>query len=127
MVGVGVDFVFQLEGEGRNPHLASSSRNGPKCLNFGDCLVGVWRVFGNCLEGVWKVTVGCLEGVWRVSRGCLEGIYGMSESYGGCLDVQEGQVWIGEVRTGQVRTVQFRTGHVSICQVRTGQDQVRTG
>ena len=53
LVGVGVDFVFPLE-EGRrsNPHLAFSRRNDPTCLIFGDCLVGVWRVYGNCLEGV---------------------------------------------------------------------------
>ena len=74
----------------RNPHLASSRRNDPTCLNFGDCLVGVWKVFGNCLEGVWQVSGGCLEGVlrvsgrcledvWKVSGGCLEGIYGLSE------------------------------------------------
>ena len=72
LVGVGVDFVFPLEGrkeeeEGRNPHLASSRRIDPTCLNFGDCLVGVWRVYGNCLEGVWQVSGGCLVGVWRVS------------------------------------------------------------
>ena len=50
LVGEGVDFVFQgktekgrkkEEEEGRNPHLASSRRNDPTCLNFGDCLVGV--------------------------------------------------------------------------------------
>ena len=68
LVGVGVDFVFPLEEEeGRNPHLASSRRIDPTCLNFGDCLVGVWRVYGNCLEGVWQVSGGCLVGVWRVS------------------------------------------------------------
>ena len=96
LVGVGVDFVFPLEEEeegrkeGRNPHLASSRRIDPTCLNFGDCLVGVWRVYGNCLEGVWQVfgrclagvwwvSGGCLKGVWKVPGGCLEGIYGMSE------------------------------------------------
>ena len=50
LVGVGVDFVFPLEGrrkkeegrrkkkeEGRrNPHLASSRRNGPTCMEFCD-------------------------------------------------------------------------------------------
>ena len=38
---VGVDFVFPRKKEGRkkegrnNPHLASSRRNDPTCLNFG--------------------------------------------------------------------------------------------
>ena len=39
LVGVGVDFVFPLEGrkeegrkEGRNPHLHFSRRNDPSCL-----------------------------------------------------------------------------------------------
>ena len=56
LVGVGVDFVFPLEGRRRkkeevsNPHLALSRRNDPACLVFSDCLVGVWRVYGNCLE-----------------------------------------------------------------------------
>ena len=59
------------EGRRRNPHLASSRRNDPTCLNFGDCLVGVWKVFGNCLEGVWQVSGGCLEGVLRVSGGYI--------------------------------------------------------
>ena len=74
LVGVGVDFSHgKKEGrkEGRNPPLASSRRIGPTCLNFGDCLVGVRRVYGNCLEGVWRVSGGCLVGVWRVSGGCL--------------------------------------------------------
>ena len=65
--------------EGRNPHLASSRRNDLTCLNFGDNLVGVWRVYGNCLEGVWQVSGGCLVGVLRVSGGCLEGMYGLFE------------------------------------------------
>ena len=67
---IGVDFVFPLEEEeeeGRNPHLASNRRIDPICLNFRDCLVGVWRVYGNCLEGVWRVSGGCLVGVLRVS------------------------------------------------------------
>ena len=59
LVGVVVAVVFPLEEEegrkeGRNnPHLVFKRRNDPTCLNFGDCLVGVWKVFGNCLEGVW--------------------------------------------------------------------------
>ena len=90
-LGIGVDFVFprknKEEGrkEGRNIlHLASSRRNDPTCLNFGECLVGVWRVFGNCLEGavtgVRWIAEGCLEGAWkvRVSGGYLWGIHGMS-------------------------------------------------
>ena len=52
-----VDFVFRRkkkkkeQEEGRNPHLASSRRNYPTYLNFGDCLVGVWRVSMRCLNG----------------------------------------------------------------------------
>ena len=70
MVGVGVDFVFPWKKEGRrrrkkkkNPHLASSRRIDPTCLNFGDCLVVVWVVLGKCLEGVWHMSDGFLEGV----------------------------------------------------------------
>ena len=55
VVGVGVDFVFWRKEGRKNPHLASSRRNDPSCLNFGDCLVGFWKVFGNYLEGVWHV------------------------------------------------------------------------
>ena len=72
------------EEEGRrksNPHLAFNRGNGPICLDFGDCLLGVWRVFGNCLEGVWQVSVGCLIGVLRVSGRCLEGVLRMSGGY----------------------------------------------
>ena len=65
----------------RNPHLASSRRNDPTCLNFGDCLVGVWRVFGNCLEGVWLVSDNCSVAVLRVSEKCLEGISRVSGGY----------------------------------------------
>ena len=62
LVGKGVDFVFpRKKKEGRNPHLASSKRNDPKCLNFSDCLVG------NCLEAVWQVSGGCMVAVWSVS------------------------------------------------------------
>ncbi len=78
------------EGRKKDPNIASSRRIDPTCLNFGDCLVGVWRVYENCLEGVWQVfgrclagvwwvSGGCLKGVWKVPGGCLEGIYGMSE------------------------------------------------
>ena len=62
------------EEEGWNPRLAFSRRNDLTCLNFADCLVGVWRVIGNCLEGVWQVSGMCLEGVLRVSKRCLEGV-----------------------------------------------------
>ena len=58
LVGVGVDFVFPLEGrrkKKKNPHLAFSRWNDPTCLIFSDCLVGVWRVYANCLESVWSV------------------------------------------------------------------------
>ena len=80
-------------GEGRkegrnertNPHLASSRRIDPTFLNFGDCLVGVWRVSkivwqmsDGSLEGVLRVSGRCLEGVWRVSMGCLNGNLVMS-------------------------------------------------
>ena len=66
--------------EGRNnPHLASSRRNDPTCLNFSDSLVGVLRGFVNYLEGVWRVSVGCLNGVWNLFQGCQEDIYWMSE------------------------------------------------
>ena len=51
------------EEEGRNPHLASSRRIDPTCLNFGDCLVGD----GGCMEIVWRVSGGCLESAWRLS------------------------------------------------------------
>ena len=73
LVGLEVDFVFPLE-EGmkeeerrKNPHLAFSRRNDPTCLNFSDCIVGVWRVYGNCLESVWRVSGRCPFAVWRVS------------------------------------------------------------
>ena len=79
LVGVGDDFVFPLE-EGRkkkegktNPHLAFSTRNDPTCLIFGDCLVGVWRVYENCLEGVWRVS-GSPLAVLRVPGRCLKGV-----------------------------------------------------
>ena len=58
----------------KNPHLASSRRIDPTCLNFGDCLVGVWKLSGGCLAGVWWVSGGCLVGVWWVSGGCLKGV-----------------------------------------------------
>ena len=73
LVGVGVDFVFPLEEEGRkkegrrNPRLAFSRRNDPTCLIFSDCFVGVWRLYGNCLESVWRVSGRCPLVVWRVS------------------------------------------------------------
>ena len=54
--GVGVDFVFACHKEEQEePHLASTGRNGPACLKFGACLVGVLRVSGGCPEGVWMV------------------------------------------------------------------------
>ena len=43
--------------EGRNnPHLASSRKNDPTCLNFGDSHVRVYWVFGNCLEDIRKLS-----------------------------------------------------------------------
>ena len=81
-LGVRVDFVFpqkKKKEEGRkNPHLAASRMNDPTCLNFADCLVGVWRVYGNCLEGVWRVSGGCLVGVCWVSGACLVGVWRVS-------------------------------------------------
>ena len=46
LVGGGVDFVFTLKKqEGRkNPHLAFNRRNDLTCVNFGDFLVGVWKL-----------------------------------------------------------------------------------
>ena len=69
---------MKKEGRKNKSHLASKTRSDSTSLNFGDCLVGVWKVFGNCLEGVWQLSGGCLEGVLRVSGRCLEGIYEMS-------------------------------------------------
>ena len=43
------------EGRKKNPHLTFSRWIDPTCLNFGDCIVGVWRVSVNCLEGVWRL------------------------------------------------------------------------
>ena len=62
LVWVGVDFVFPWKKEGRrsNPHLASSRRNDPTCLNFGDCVVGA---SGGCWEIVRRVSGGCLLAV----------------------------------------------------------------
>ena len=83
LAGVGVDFVFLQEGirrEGRrrkNRNLALSRRNEPSCLNYGDCLVGVWKSFGKCLDGVRQVSGGCLEGVWRVCMGYPNGMWGV--------------------------------------------------
>ena len=59
----------------KNTHLASSRRIDPTCLNFGDFLMGVWRVYGNCLEGVWQVSGGCLAGVFWLSGGCLNCVW----------------------------------------------------
>ena len=69
------------EGRNENPHLACTRRNDPLCLNFGECLVGVWRFFENCLEAVWWVSERCLEGVLRVSGRCLEGVLRVSGEY----------------------------------------------
>ena len=65
----------------RNPHLASGSWNGLRCQNFGDSLVGVWKVLGNCLEVVGQVSGGCLEGVLRVSGQYLEGVLSVTGIY----------------------------------------------
>ena len=81
----------------RNPHLASSRRIDPICLNFGDRLVGVWRVYGYFLEGVCWVSGGCLEGALRMYEMCLNGVWRVSKECpnGICgvwwLDVSESQ------------------------------------
>ena len=70
------------EEEGRNnPHLAFSRRKEHTCLNFADCLVGLWRVPRNCLEGVWQVSERCLAGVWKMPEGYLKGVWRV---YMGC-------------------------------------------
>ena len=79
------------EGRKKNPHLDFSRRNDPLCLNFADCLVGVWRVFGNRLKGVWQLSERCLEGVLRVSGRCLEGALRVSGWY--ICDVQKMLSW----------------------------------
>jgi len=85
--------------EGRkNPHLASSIRKDPTILNFGDCLVGIWRVFGNCQEFVWREV-----GTDQVRTG----------------QVKTDQVRTGQVRTGPFRTWLLRTGLFEISQVGT--------
>ena len=67
LVGVGVGLCFHMSRKKtpstlqenpihNNPHLASSRRNDLTCLNFGDCLMSVWKVFGHCLEGVMRVS-----------------------------------------------------------------------
>ena len=79
-----MDFVFPRKEEGRrkegrnNPHLAFSRRKDPTCLNFADCLVGVWRLSGRCLTGVRQVSGGCLKGVWKVPYVCLKGVWKVS-------------------------------------------------
>ena len=55
-----------------------SLRIDPMCLNFDDCLVGVWRVYGYCLEGIWQVSGGYLAGVLWLSGGCLKGVWKVS-------------------------------------------------
>ena len=65
----------EQEEEGRNnPHLASSRKNDPTCLNFGDCLVDVYLVSGGYLEIVWRMSGRCTVAVRRVSGRCLKGV-----------------------------------------------------
>ena len=66
-----------------HPPTDYSTRNDPTCLNFGDCLLGVWKVYENCLEGIWRVSGGCLTGALRVSGRCLEGVWRVSM---GCMN-----------------------------------------
>ena len=53
--------------QGSNKKFQADHFRTKSCLNFGDCLVGVWKVFGNCLEGARQVPDGYLEGFWKVS------------------------------------------------------------
>ena len=48
--GEGGDFVFPCHN--KNPHLASTRKNGPTCLTFGGISVGVWKLSEFCLMGV---------------------------------------------------------------------------
>ena len=63
--------LFSHRRREKSPNLGFSRGNKLTCLNFGDCLGGVWKVFGNCLEGVWQVSGDCLKGVLRVSGAYL--------------------------------------------------------
>ena len=56
----------------QNPYLASTRWNGPICLKFGVCLVGVGRVSGMCLEDITRVSGGGLESVYMMYKLCLE-------------------------------------------------------
>ena len=111
LVGVGVDFVFPRKK--KSPHLASSRRKDPTCMNFDDCLLGVWRVSSGCLEGVWKVPGGCLKGVGKVPAGCLKGVWRV---YMGCpngnLVISQGRSSQGQVKSGRVKSGQVNSGQV---------------
>ena len=67
------------EEEGGNiPHLTSSKRNDPTCLNFGDCLVVVWS--GWCWEIVWKVSGPGCSGQAKSGQVKLEDMSGLDRS-----------------------------------------------
>ena len=81
-------------GRRNNSHLASNRRNDPSCLNFGDYLVGVWRVSGMCLEGVLRVSGRCLEGVLivSVSMGSPNGNLVISQGRSSKVQIKSGYV-----------------------------------
>ena len=72
--GEGVDFVFACHNnnknkkkKNKNPHIASAIRNGPTCLKFSSCPLGVLEVFEGCLVGVCSVSGWGPVGVLMVS------------------------------------------------------------
>ena len=56
----------------KNPHLASTRRNGPTCLKISNCPLVARMV---CVEGILSLSGGCLDGVWIVSWGSLIGVH----------------------------------------------------
>ena len=59
--GEEVYFVFPCHN--KNPHLASTRKDGPTCLKFVGIPLGVWKLSELCLVGVCRVSAGCLQGV----------------------------------------------------------------
>ena len=100
---------------------ASQDLNDPSCLNFGDCLVGVWRVFENYLVGVWWMSGRCLEGVLTVFGRCLEGVWIVYTWYwNGNLLSQDRSSQSGQIKAWQVKSGQVKSGQVK--QDRSSQD-----
>ena len=60
LVGVGVDFVFPSQEEGRRRR---KNQEPTPCFYHFLNLVAVLWLSGTSLEGVWRVPEGCLEGV----------------------------------------------------------------